>query len=80
MSRIVDAGFDEPAEESVILQGRTLDVATPLFRAAVADVVDRIAATGVAARIDSPLEPANAGLISNDGRSAPRHVRHPGRP
>ena len=70
MSRILDAGFAEPAEESVLLQSRTLDVESPRFRAAVADVVDRIGATGLAARIDSPLEAANTELISKDGRSA----------
>ena len=42
MDRILDAGFQRPAEESVLVQSTTLDANDPAFEAAVADVVARL--------------------------------------
>ena len=70
MAMILDQGFERPAEETVLLQSRTLDVKSPAFKAAIDDVVDRLAKTGVVGEVDSPLDPANADQISTDGRSA----------
>src|SRR3954449_10845972 len=39
MDRILDAGFKQPAGESVLVQSRSLTADDPAFRAAVADVV-----------------------------------------
>jgi putative drug exporter of the RND superfamily len=39
MDRILDAGFKQPAGESVLIQSRSLRAGDPAFRAAVADVV-----------------------------------------
>ena len=39
MDRILDAGFKQPAGESVLVQSDTLRTSDPAFRAAVADVI-----------------------------------------
>src|SRR4051794_11350649 len=39
MDRILDAGFKQPAGESVLIQSRSLRAGDPAFRAAVSDVV-----------------------------------------
>ena len=39
MDRILDAGFERPAGESVLVQSRTLSASDPAFVAAVEDVV-----------------------------------------
>jgi RND superfamily putative drug exporter len=68
--RILEAGFDERAEELVLVESNTLTTQSPAFRAAIEDVVRRVEATGVAVDVQSPLHPANADQISADGRSA----------
>jgi uncharacterized membrane protein YdfJ with MMPL/SSD domain len=70
MERILDAGFEQPAEESVLIQSRNLDSSDPAFVAAIQDVVARISAVRAATNVQSPLERANADQISADGRSA----------
>ena len=42
MDRILDAGFKQPADESVLVQSRSLSATDPAFKAGVADVVARI--------------------------------------
>src|SRR5213592_2976391 len=42
MDRILDAGFKLPANESVLVQSRSLRVGAPAFDSAVADVVARV--------------------------------------
>ena len=39
MQRILDAGFKQPAGESVLVESKTLSADDPRFRAAIADVV-----------------------------------------
>jgi uncharacterized membrane protein YdfJ with MMPL/SSD domain len=70
MERILDAGFEQPAEETVLLQSRTLTTSDPSFARAIEDVVARISAVPAATNIRSPLDRANAEQISADGRSA----------
>ena len=70
MERILEAGFEQPAEESVLLQSRTLTTSDPSFAAAVADVVARVSAVPAAINLRNPLDRANADQISPDGRSA----------
>src|SRR5262245_51907864 len=41
MDRILDAGFKRPAEESVLIQSRTLSTTDPAFEATIGDVVAR---------------------------------------
>ncbi|HXV58902.1 MAG TPA: MMPL family transporter [Gaiellaceae bacterium] len=70
MDRILDAGFQRPAAESVLVQSTSLSAADPAFTAAVEDVVTRISTLDAVQNVRSPLDPANAGQVSPDGRSA----------
>jgi uncharacterized membrane protein YdfJ with MMPL/SSD domain len=70
MERILEAGFEQPAEETVLVQSRELDSDSPVFVAAVEDVVARVSALPAAANVRSPLARGNEDLISADGRSA----------
>jgi uncharacterized membrane protein YdfJ with MMPL/SSD domain len=70
MERILEAGFEQPAEENVLLQSATLKTESAEFTAAVEDVVARVSALPAVTNVRSPLEPANRELISEDGRSA----------
>jgi uncharacterized membrane protein YdfJ with MMPL/SSD domain len=63
MDRILDAGFKRPAEESVLVQSKTLDTNDPAFKAAVADVVSRLSKLNVVQNI-------HTGQVSKDGHSA----------
>jgi uncharacterized membrane protein YdfJ with MMPL/SSD domain len=68
--RILDAGFKQPAGERVLIQSNRLKVSDPAFTAAIEDVVDGISKLGVVQNVRSPLDPANAGQISPNGRAA----------
>src|SRR5438034_60367 len=46
MDKILDAGFKQPAAESVLIQSRSLRAGTPAFDAVVADVVARVSRLG----------------------------------
>ncbi|MFI9612275.1 MMPL family transporter [Streptomyces sp. NPDC052023] len=66
---IEDAGIEEPAGETVLIQseGGGLKATDPAFRAAVADVVRAVDATGEVTDVTTPYETRT---ISPDGRSA----------
>ncbi len=70
MDRILDAGFKQPAGESVLVQSRSLRATDPAFKAVVEDVVSGISSLDVVQNVRSPLESANAGQVSEDGRAA----------
>ena len=53
MDRILDAGFKQPAGESVVVQSDSLSAGDPAFKAAVADVASRIS------KLNSPDGQAN---------------------
>src|ERR671910_3478139 len=42
MDRILDAGFKQPAGESVLVQSTSLSTSDPAFKAAIGDVVARV--------------------------------------
>jgi RND superfamily putative drug exporter len=69
MNEILDAGFEQPAAENVLIQSRTLRAGTPAFDSAVADVVERVSAVAVVQDVRSPLALGNAGQISKDRHS-----------
>jgi uncharacterized membrane protein YdfJ with MMPL/SSD domain len=69
-ARILDEAFDQPADETVLVESTTLTADDPAFRAAVEDVVRRVSAVSVVANVESPYEAANPGQISADGHSA----------
>jgi uncharacterized membrane protein YdfJ with MMPL/SSD domain len=70
MDAILDAGFKQPAGESVLIQGRSLRVGDPAFTAAIEDVVARVSKVAVVQNVRSPLAPANAGQVAKDGHAA----------
>ena len=70
MDRILDEGFKRPADESVLVQSRSLSASDPAFTAAVEDVVARLSKIDVVQNIRSPLDEANAGQISPNGHAA----------
>src|SRR6476469_7643065 len=63
MNRILDAGFAQPANESVLIQSRTAAAGSPAFDAAVGDVVTRISRVTVVHNV-------RRGAVSEDGHSA----------
>jgi uncharacterized membrane protein YdfJ with MMPL/SSD domain len=67
---LADGNFDIPARESVLVQSATATVGDPQFKAAVADVLQRLAVQWDVTTIVSPLEQPDAGLISRDRHSA----------
>jgi RND superfamily putative drug exporter len=70
MDAILDAGFKQPAGESVLIQSSSLQATDPAFRAAVGDVVTGISSLDVVQNVRSPLDSATAGQISEDERAA----------
>jgi uncharacterized membrane protein YdfJ with MMPL/SSD domain len=70
MDRILDEGFERPADESVLVQSTSLSASDPAFTAAIEDVVARLSKIDVVQNIRSPLDEANAGQISPNGRAA----------
>jgi RND superfamily putative drug exporter len=70
MDRVLEAGFKQPAAESVLVQSSSLSADDPAFTAAVEDVVARISKVDAVQNVRSPLDRANGGQISADGRSA----------
>ena len=70
MDRILEAGFKQPAGESVLIESRSLRTSDPAFRAAIADVVHGISALEIVQHVRSPLDPANRGQIAEGGHAA----------
>ncbi|HET9287044.1 MAG TPA: MMPL family transporter [Gaiella sp.] len=70
MDRILDAGFQQPAGESVLVQSPTLPTTDPAFRAAITDVVARLSKLDVVQNVRSPLDSRNTGQIAPNGRAA----------
>ncbi|ADB51806.1 anti-sigma factor antagonist [Conexibacter woesei] len=69
---LADAGFDDLAPETVLIQSRDgdLTIADPAFRAGVSDVVVTLRRFPTVTNVESPLSPAHAQLVSRDGGSA----------
>ena len=70
MDRILDAGFKQPAAESVLIQSGSARVGDPEFDAAISDVVSRVSRIAVVTNVHSPLEPGNSGQVSKDRHAA----------
>jgi uncharacterized membrane protein YdfJ with MMPL/SSD domain len=69
MDRILDAGFKRPADESVLVQSRSLSATDPEFKAAVADVVARLSKLADVQNLRSPYRPGNADQVSKTGHA-----------
>ena len=54
MDKILDAGFKQPAGESVLIQNRSLQTGTPAFAAAIDDVVARLSKVAVVRNVQTP--------------------------
>jgi RND superfamily putative drug exporter len=70
VDRILDAGFKQPASESVLVESAALDVKDPAFTAAIQDVVARVSKLGAVKNVRSPLAPDNSGQLAVDGHAA----------
>jgi uncharacterized membrane protein YdfJ with MMPL/SSD domain len=70
MNRILDAGFKQPAGESVLIQSRSVRVGDATFTAAIEDVVARVSNVAAVQNVRSPLDGSNSGQISESGRAA----------
>jgi uncharacterized membrane protein YdfJ with MMPL/SSD domain len=67
---IAAADFPENAGEQVLVQGKgSVKIGDPAFTAAVEDTVRRLEATPHVDEVASPLDEANGGMLSEDGRS-----------
>jgi RND superfamily putative drug exporter len=70
MDRILDAGFQQPAGENVLVQSEKLTTADPAFRAAIGDVVARLSKLEDVQNVRSPLDPRNGGQIAPNRHAA----------
>ncbi len=70
MDRLLNAGFKLPANESVLVQSRSLRVGAPAFDSAVADVVARVSKLKAVQNVTSPLDPGHAGQIAPSRHAA----------
>ena len=70
MDRILDAGFKQPAGESVLVQSRSLQATDPVFSAAIEDVVAGVSSVDAVQNVRSPLDAANTRQVSENGRAA----------
>jgi RND superfamily putative drug exporter len=70
MDRILEDGFEQPATERILIQSQSRRVGTPAFDSAIVDVVARLSKLAAVRDVRSPLEPGNAGQISENGRAA----------
>jgi RND superfamily putative drug exporter len=70
MERILDAGFKQPAGESVLIQSHSLRVTDPTFAAAIEDVVTGMSGLSAVQNIRSPLDPAGSGQVAANKHAA----------
>ena len=70
MDRILDAGFQQPAGENVLVQSTTLRTSDPAFRAAITDVVAKLSKLADVQNVRSPLDSRNTGQIAPNGHAA----------
>ena len=70
MDRILEAGFEQPANEHVLIQSGSHRVGTTAFDAAITDVVARVSKIADVRDVRSPLAPGYAAQISKDRHSA----------
>jgi RND superfamily putative drug exporter len=67
--KVLEKSFPEPAGEQILIHSSTLTANQPAFRAAVADVRQGIADTGVVKHIRTAADKDGAGLVSDDRHS-----------
>src|SRR6476619_1909812 len=70
VDRTLDAGFKQPAGETVLIESNALDVRDAAFKSAIADVVTRVSKVAAVKNVRSPLDDANRGQFSDSGHAA----------
>jgi uncharacterized membrane protein YdfJ with MMPL/SSD domain len=70
VDRILDAGFKQPAAESVLVQSDSLSVSDPAFTTAIQGVVTRVSKLDAVKNVRSPLAPDNSGQLAVNGHAA----------
>jgi len=65
-----DAGFPKNAGESVLVQNPSASATDPAFQAVIRDVTSKLRGLDGVTKLQTPLGPQGAALISKDGRSA----------
>ena len=68
--RILEAGFRQPAGESVLIESGSLRASDPAFQSTIEDVVAGLSSLAVVQNVRSPLDAANDGQIARDGHAA----------
>ena len=62
--------FEQPASETVLVESDSLTASDPEFQAALEAVIASVSSLDSVAKVDSPLDGKNPGLISPNNRSA----------
>jgi uncharacterized membrane protein YdfJ with MMPL/SSD domain len=70
MDKILDAGFKQPAGESVLIESGSVRVGDAAFTAAIEDVVARVSKVAAVQNLRSPLASGNAGQIAQSKEAA----------
>jgi uncharacterized membrane protein YdfJ with MMPL/SSD domain len=69
MEQILDDGFKQPAGESVFIESSSKRATDPAFQAVIEDVVAGVSSVDAVQNVRSPLDPANGGQVSENGRA-----------
>ncbi len=70
VQQILNAKFEQPAKELVLVQNSSLTTRSARFQAAVQDGIRRLGAQPNVTNVESPFATGNSGRVSSDGRSA----------
>ena len=68
-NEILYEDFKQPAGESVLVQSETLTASDPEFRAVVNAVIAGVSGLDAVAKVESPFDTENSGLVSDDRKS-----------
>ena len=66
--KILYEDFEQPAEETVLIQSEEYEADSPEFQAVIQEVVDEVGALDEVAALQSPLDEEASGLVSPDRR------------
>jgi uncharacterized membrane protein YdfJ with MMPL/SSD domain len=69
MDQILDDGFKQPAGESIFIESSSKRATDPAFRVVIEDVVAGVSSVDAVQNVRSPLDPANGGQVSENGRA-----------
>ncbi len=78
--KILYEDFEQPAQETILVQSETVEVDSPEFQAVLQDVVDTVGSLPEVAALSSPLDANSDDLISPDQASALIAVDYAGEP